>query len=293
MEIILGKKSGFCPGVTRAVRKVQKELENTKKLYCLGELIHNQEVIEELKQKGLQIVETIKEVPEGEKLVIRAHGIEKAVYEAAQKKNIKLLDLTCPKVLEIHKQAQNYANRGYHIVVIGKKEHPEIIGTISFCGNHVSVIEKQIDMIKEVNRINEGSLRNIAVLAQTTFSVAEFDFLVEKLKRNIAKNCNIEINKTICDTTKARQQEATHIARQSELVIVIGDKKSTNTKQLYQIALDICSNAMQVETIQDLYMNYVRRFEKIGILAGASTKEETVQEVVKIIKETKIEDKII
>lgn len=293
MEIILGKKPGFCPGVTNVVRKIQRELENTKKLYCVGEIMQDQTVIQDLKQKGLQITDTMEKVPKGEKAIICAHGITKQEYEIAKNKELTLLDLTCPQVIQIHKQAQNYANNGYYILVLGEKEHKEVIGTTSFCGKHVGNIATQNDVMQEVEKINKGTIRNVAILSQTTFSILKFDLYVERIKRSIAKSCNMEINKTICDTTRAKQQEASQIARQSELVIVLGDKKSANTQQLYEIALEICSNAMQVETIQDLYMNYVRRFEKIGILTEASAKEEMIQEVVKKIKETKIEDKVI
>ena len=141
MKIIIGKTAGFCFGVKNAVTKTEKELIKNKNIYCLGELVHNNQVTEELIKNGAKFIENIEEAKE--KVVIRAHGIEKNIYKKAAELGLDLIDLTCPKVLYIHKVAEEYADNGYYIFVIGKAEHPEVIGTVSFCGNSYYIIEKK------------------------------------------------------------------------------------------------------------------------------------------------------
>lgn len=287
MEVILGKMAGFCPGVTNTVVKTEKYLDETQKtVYCLGQLIHNEQVIKRLEQKGLKIVENINEVPDNIELIIRAHGTTKQVYEIAEKRNIKLIDLTCPKVLKIHKQAEEYAKKGYYIFLIADKEHPEIIGTHSFCGDNVSIIQEREDVEEAINKFVETNIKNLTIIAQTTFSMEKFDRIVEKIKRDIPKQINIEVNKTICDATRTRQLETKDIARKVDLMVIIGGKKSSNTNKLYEISLQECNNAMLVQTKEDLYLNYAQRFRKIGIMAGASTPKYLIQEIAEILKNT-------
>lgn len=290
MEVVLGKRAGFCPGVKNTVIKTEKILEQVKEIYCLGQLVHNKQVTEKLKQKGLKIVDDISVVPNNSYLIIRAHGIPKETYKKIKEKNIKALDLTCPKVLQIHKQVENYAKLGYYIILTGEKEHPEVIGTYSFGVPNISVVENLEDIKLAVECINKKDIRNIAVVSQTTFSMEKFEQYTSNLKKMIKKDSNLEINKTICDATKLRQMETTEIARQVELMVIIGGKNSSNTKKLYEISLRECNNAVLVETIDDLYMNYVKRFKKIGIMAGASTPKYVIDEIVQIIENTKTEN---
>lgn len=287
MEVILGKLAGFCPGVTNTVVKAEKYLdENEKTLYCLGQLIHNEQVVKRLERKGLKIVEDIDEVPDNIELVIRAHGTTKEIYETAEKRNIKLIDLTCPKVLKIHKQVEKYAENGYYIFLIAEKNHPETIGTHSFCGKNVSVIEEREDVEEAISKFVKTDIKNLTIVAQTTFSMEKFDKLVEKIKREVPKQINIEINKTICDATRTRQLETKDIAKQVDLMIIIGGKKSSNTNKLYEIAVQECNNAMLVQTKEDLYLNYIQRFKKVGVMAGASTPRYLIQEIAEILRNT-------
>lgn len=289
MEVILGKMAGFCPGVTNAVVKTQKHLDNIKKkqpVYCLGELIHNAQVLENLSKKGLKVVQNIEDAPNNIDLIIRAHGIPKETYEIAQSKNIKIIDLTCPKVLNIHKQAQEYKDKGYYIFLISEKNHPETIGTYSFCGENSSIIQTKEEVKDAVKKFKETKIPNIAIISQTTFSMSKFDEIVELIKSTIPKETNIEVNKTICDATRLRQKETKEIASKVELMIIIGGKNSSNTNKLYEISLQQCGNAMLIQTKQDLYINYIQRFKRVGIMAGASTPKEIIDEVVEILKNT-------
>lgn len=292
MEVILGKRAGFCPGVKNAVIKTEKYVEQVKEIYCLGQLIHNKQVTEKLKQKGLRIVDDISDVPNDVYLIIRAHGIPKETYKKIKEKNIKLIDLTCPKVLQIHKQVENYAENGYYIILIGENEHPEVIGTYSFGKSNISIIENPEDIKTTIEDINKKDIRNIAVVSQTTFSMDKFEQYVSNIKKMINKDSNLEVNKTICDATRLRQIETSQIAKQVELMIIIGGKNSSNTKKLYEISLKECNNAMLVETIDDLYLNYIKRFKKVGVMAGASTPKDIIDEIVEILEKTETENYI-
>lgn len=285
MEIVLGTMAGFCPGVENAVKKAQEQIEKSKKVCCLGELVHNKPVMEKLKKQGLQEVASIQEVEKDTKVICRAHGVPKEVYEYAQENQIELIDLTCPKVLRVHKIAQEYAQKGYYIILMGQAQHPENIGTISFCKEHASILEKKEEIDEIIQKIKKSQKKKLAILSQTTFSVEKFEQYVSIIKEKIDFNIEIEIRNTICDTTRLRQEEVKEMAKQVELMIVIGGKNSSNTTKLYEIAVRGCNNAMHVETKEDLYMNYVRRFEKIGVTAGASTSQESIEEIIKILKQ--------
>ncbi len=289
MEVILGKKAGFCPGVRNTVIKAKSNLAIKKKIYCLGQLVHNPLVVEKLEKRGMKIVDDIHDVPNGSSLIIRAHGIPKDIYVEITKKNIDLIDLTCPKVLEIHKRVEDYAKRDYYILLIAEKNHQETIGTYSFAGENASIIENLEDINIAVEKITKKNIRNITVFAQTTFSMEKFDQYTKIIKSKIPKDSNIEINKTICDSTKLRQIETSEIAKQVELMIILGIKKSSNTNKLYDIAVKECRNAMIVENMKDLYLNYIRRFKKVGVMAGASTPQDMIDDVLDILKNTETE----
>lgn len=292
MEVIFGKKAGFCQGVRNTVIKTKNNLEKKKRIYCLGQLVHNPEVVKKLEQKGLKIVQNIQDVPDGEEIIIRAHGTSKKIYEEIESRDIKLIDLTCPKVLSIHKKIEEYKNLGYYIIYVGEKTHPETVGSISFAGENSIIVQDLEDVNVAIEDIIKKDIRNITIFSQTTFSMEKFDGLVKIIKMKIPKESNLEINKTICDATKLRQIETKEIAKQVELMIIIGGKKSSNTNKLYDIALKECSNVMFVETLEDLYINYIRRFKKVGVMAGASTPNDMIEKIVDILKNTETEDYI-
>jgi 4-hydroxy-3-methylbut-2-enyl diphosphate reductase len=278
MEIILGETAGFCFGVENAVKKTEDELKNKGKAYCLGEVVHNKQLVENLKNKGLVIVDE-KDLSNyaNKKLIIRAHGIPHGVYKKAKNLNIELLDLTCPKVLKIHKIAEEYANKGYYIFLVGKPDHPEIIGTSSYCGNYFSIIEKMEDVESSIDKVEKN--RPILVIAQTTFDLGLFNEIVETVKNKID---NVEVINTICNATKIRQEETLNLSKQVDLMIIVGGKKSSNTNKLYEIARKTCESLL-VETKEDLDKDFVKRFNKIGIMAGASTPKKSIDEVVEIL----------
>jgi len=283
MELIVGKMAGFCAGVKNAVDKTEKELETEKKLFCLGELTHNSVVMNKLISNGLEIIDNIEEG--SQKVVIRAHGVKKQVYEKANEMGIKLIDLTCPKVLKIHEEAEKYSKNNYYIFLIAESTHPETIGTYSFCGANSFIIEKEEDIPNAIECFEKSNLKDILVISQTTFSVERFENIVNKLEQSIDKDkINLVINKTICNATSLRQKEAEDISKQVDLMIVIGGKNSSNTKKLYEIAVKNSKKAILIESKEELLNQSFNEYAKIGVTAGASTPKESIEDVINFIK---------
>ena len=282
MEVILGKTSGFCFGVKNSVDGAKKELKNSSNVYCLGEIVHNEEVIKDLEKKGLNIINDIKDA--NGKVIIRAHGATKEVYEIAQIKNIELLDFTCPFVTKIHETVINYSRKNYFIFLLGIKSHPETIGTISFCGANSYLIENLDDIQNAINSFENSGLKDLLIISQTTFSVSLFETIVDKVKSQIDLSVNCEVKNTICNTTSIRQKEAEEISKKVDLMIVIGGKHSSNTKKLYEVTSRNCKNALLVQTKADLNYEYLQTFSKIGIIAGASTPQNIIDDIVAFCK---------
>ena len=282
MEIIVGKTAGFCFGVSNAVNKTEELLKTKKNIFCLGELVHNKQVTDDLISKGLTIINNIEEAKQN--VIIRAHGVTKETYDKAKELNLEVLDLTCPKVLKIHNIVEEYSNKGYYIFLIGQKEHPEVIGTISYCGKNADIIEKKEEIKEKLKKFYTSNINKLLVLAQTTFSVEKFNNIVTELKEQINnKNIEIEVKKTICDATRLRQEEASKIAKLVDIMIIIGGKNSSNTNKLYQISKQYCKNSILIETKDELDKEYVRKFQKVGIIAGASTSQKSIDSVVEML----------
>lgn len=283
MEVILGKYAGFCYGVKRAVEGANNELKKAReKIYCLGEIVHNKQVINELKKKGLIFIEDIKDA-KGE-TVIRAHGVKKEIYEIAKKYKIKLKDYTCPNVLKIHKIAEEYAKKGYYIFLIGSKEHPENIGTLSFCGDNVSVIETEEDVKTVLENLRKSKIDKLLVILQTTYSVERFNKIEKLIKNNLPEGVELVIKNTICKATELRQKETEEIARKVDYMIIIGGKNSSNTKKLFEIGKSNCEKCVCVETANELDIELIKKCDKVGIMAGASTPYQLIEEVVNLLK---------
>lgn len=275
MEIKLAKNIGFCNGVTKSVDETKRLLSTSNNIYALGELVHNDLVINELKEKGLEI---INELPEKEcDVIIRAHGVSKEIYEEADKRKINLIDLTCPKVLAIHKLAEKL-KKEYFIILIGKKSHPEVIGTISYCGDNSIIIEdeKDIDNLKIKND-------KIAIISQTTYSLEKFEKICNLIKEKY-NNKKIKIYNTICNATKDRQEEIKMLAKEVDAILIIGDKKSSNTNKLYELSKEINHNTFFTQNENDLDISILNKFNTIGIATGASTPKEFTENIINKIK---------
>ena len=281
MEIIVGKTAGFCFGVANAVNKSKEALKNQVNLFCLGELVHNKKVTKELEEEGLKFIDNIEEAKQN--VIIRAHGEPNATYLKAKELGLNLIDLTCPKVIKIHDLANEYAKLGYYIFLIGQKDHPETIGTISYCGEHADIIEKEEDIESVLKDFIDAKINDLLIISQTTFRMEKFEKICNSIKLNLDDKYNLEIKNTICNATKLRQEETEKIAKDVDLMIIIGGRHSSNTNKLYDIASNKCNNSILIENKEELDINNLKEFDKIGIMAGASTPQESINEVVDLL----------
>lgn len=268
MEIIVSKSSGFCYGVKRAVEGAYQN-DNS---YCLGNLVHNENVINTLKEHNIKIIDNIDNIKDTN-VIVRAHGVSKEIYEKAKLNNINLIDYTCPKVLNIHNIVEKYSNDNYDVILCGDINHPENIGTISYCKKCI-VINK----VEDINNIDLDKLNKVLLISQTTFSVNEFNKIKNKLKE-LLKN-KLIIKNTICPSTNIRQKETSELATKVDLMIVIGGKESSNTKKLYDIASKYTKTLLITSYLElkDIKAN------KIGVVAGASTSSKDIIDVVNYLQ---------
>lgn len=277
MEIKLAKTAGFCFGVKRAVETVYEEIKkNTdKKVYTYGPIIHNEEVIKELAAMGVEVIrseEELKKVTDGI-VIIRSHGLPKRVYRKMEESGISYVDATCPFVKKIHTIVSRESAAGAHIVVIGNRTHPEVEGIRGWAGDRVTIIQTREEA--EDFRVEEPAGR-VCVVAQTTFNYKKFQELVEIIEK---KGYDILVLNTICSATRKRQEEAGRIAKSVEAMIVIGDKRSSNTQKLFEICNKECLNTYYIQTLDDLDLNQLGSVETVGITAGASTPKNIIEEV--------------
>jgi 4-hydroxy-3-methylbut-2-enyl diphosphate reductase len=283
MEIIVGKTSGFCHGVKNAVDKATEEInQSDEKVYCLGELVHNKHVTNNLQQKGLKFIENMEEAKG--KTIIRAHGVTKETYQKAQKLKIELKDLTCPKVLKIHDIAEEYSKNGYYIFLVGIANHPETIGTFSFCGNNSSIIENISDLEQVVTKFEETNIKKALLITQTTFNLRKFEEISERLKKML-ENVELKVINTICLSTELRQKETEELSQNVDLMLIIGGRNSSNTNKLYDISSKYCKNVIFAESLEDINIESIKQFEKIGVMAGASTPRQSIDSIVNFIKQ--------
>lgn len=284
VNVIVGKNAGFCYGVKNAVESAKKDLKNsTGKLYFLGDIVHNKQVIDELKSQGAVFIDDINEA--NATTVIRAHGIPKEIYQLANEKGILLKDYTCPNVLKIHKIAEEYANKGYYILLFGEKKHPENIGTISYCGEKFFVIEDEEQLYNVIDVLNKWNVKDVVVISQTTFSLELFQEFQKILGEELNKNINLAVENTICYATQIRQQETEKLSHEVDCMIIIGGRNSSNTKKLFEIAEDYCKSAICIETKEEIKNIDFSFFHTIGIMAGASTPRSSIDEVRKLIED--------
>lgn len=281
MELLIGKTAGFCFGVERAVEGATSELKKEKEIFCLGEIVHNKEVIKDLKKQGLKFISDLNDGKN--KVIIRAHGVEKNIYEKAKEKGIELIDLTCPKVLKIHKIVQEYAQKGFYIFLIGKKEHPETVGTVSYCGENVYIIEDSETVDDAIENFNNKKSDKVLVICQTTFSLSEYQKIIKSIVSKIDNHIEVEIKNTICSATKLRQEETTELASKVDAMIIIGGKNSSNTNKLYEISKKFTETFI-VENKKEINFQQMKKYKKIGIMAGASTPKKSIEEIVEILQ---------
>ena len=275
MKVIKAKTAGFCFGVKRAVDTVYEQVDTCNgPIYTYGPIIHNEEVVKDLENKGVVVLRTEEDLDnifEGT-VIIRSHGVEKRIYDKLETKGIRIVDATCPFVKKIHNIVQKESAAGKYILIIGNPDHPEVIGIRGWAGEHAEVIQNADD----IEKIDFSKKEKICVVSQTTFNYNKFKDLVEIIKK---KSYDIIVLNTICNATKERQTEAESIAESVDAMIVIGDKHSSNTQKLFEICHKACNNTYYIQTLGDLDLNQLGSVETVGITAGASTPNNIIEEV--------------
>ncbi len=270
MRVIIGKNNGFCFGVKRAIENAFS-LQGEKR-FVLGEIIHNEDVNDKLKTTGVEVVQSAQDdkIKSGDTVLIRTHGEPKETYDLLNAKKVNVVDCTCPYVKEIHSIVEKRHKDGYTIAIIGNKNHPEIIGINGWCDNSAFICENEQDL-------EAISADKLCIVVQTTFSEEKFDRIIKNFSRNKVKT--VDIFKTICYTTTKRQKEADIISRRCDAVLVLGGRNSNNTNKLFEICRLNCDNTYRIISPKDFDYDKIKKFNKVGIVMGASTPDEQYQEV--------------
>ena len=274
MDVVVAKSAGFCFGVKRAVDKVYEQIETGKTIYTYGPIIHNEEVVKDLEKKGVRVIETkeeLEQLTEGT-VVIRSHGVSKDIYDILEQKGLECIDATCPFVKRIHRIVEKESLDGKEIIVVGNPSHPEVQGIVGWCQGPVIVLETPDEALEYTPK--EG--KNLCIVAQTTYNYKKFQYIVEIFEK---KGYNDSVVNTICNATEERQTQARAIAKEADVMIVIGGKHSSNTRKLYEICSRECANTYFIQTLDDLHLELPKAVRLVGITAGASTPNKLIEEV--------------
>ncbi|MCM1056708.1 MAG: 4-hydroxy-3-methylbut-2-enyl diphosphate reductase [Firmicutes bacterium] len=319
MEVRLDKCAGFCFGVKRAVDTVYEQLKTGKTIYTYGPIVHNEEVIRELAERGVRVladVEALEAIPTADErrsatdlhreeseeersgetrgtglhreesverhpergsgqppvVIIRAHGVPRTVYGILEEKGLECVDATCPFVKRIHGIVEKESAAGKHIVVVGNPGHPEVEGILGWCRGDATVLETA----EEAEKFVPPAGREICVVSQTTFNYNKFYYIVEIFEK---KGYNVSVVNTVCSATEERQRSARDLAREADVMIVIGGRHSSNTKKLYDICCEECADTYFIQTLDDLHLELPKSVGLVGITAGASTPNKLIEEV--------------
>ena len=275
MDVTVAKTAGFCFGVKRAVEKVYKQIEKGKTpIYTFGPIIHNEEVVRDLEERGVKVLETAEELRQltDGVVVIRSHGVGKDIYDILEKNGIEIIDATCPFVKKIHRIVSEQNENGRRVIIVGNGKHPEVEG-IKGWGNDDTLV---IETAEEFEKLQISDGEKLCIVAQTTFNYNKFQDLVEKISKT---RYDILVLNTICNATQERQVEARQIASQVDVMIVIGGRNSSNTQKLYEICRRECKETYYIQTLKDFKPEKAGSVRSVGITAGASTPNQIIEEV--------------
>ena len=279
MKIIRAKHSGFCFGVKRAIQKTLESIENNENnsgnIFTCGQLIHNASVTDELARKGVNIIPSPDEAGINDTIIVRSHGEPKAFYKAAEKNGVKIVDATCPFVSKIHQLVSDAHNQGKNIIIVGDKNHPEVIGINGWCDDTACIFNSS----KDAETFNKDSA---FLVSQTTLKKETLEEVIAALTK---EGVILEVQNTICNATHQRQKSAADLAEKVDAMIVIGGRNSSNTQKLYEICKKKQNNCFFIEDIGDLPLKELEKYNTIGITAGASTPERVIKEVISTMSE--------
>ena len=277
MNVELAKTAGFCFGVKRAVDTVYQQIEQYRgeKIFTYGPIIHNEEVIKDLRSHGVEVLNDEEELKtaDADVVVIRSHGVAKYIYDILEERGITCVDATCPFVKKIHKIVAEKSAEGSYIVIVGNGEHPEVQGIRGWAGEQVTVVQTPEDA--ERFELPDKD-QKVCIVAQTTFNYNKFQELVEIFEK---KGYDISVVNTICNATEERQTEAKEIAAKVDAMIIIGGRHSSNTRKLYEICSRECADTYFIQTLDDLHLDLPKSVRLVGITAGASTPNKIIEEV--------------
>ena len=303
-SIKVAKNSGFCFGVKKAIEVAEEVAENNngQPTYVLGQLVHNERVIDDLKSRGIVFVDDINNIPQNAVTVLRAHGEPGTTYQILEQKEItknkNLNDATCPLVTLVHNVAIKLKNAGYEVIIFGKHDHPESIGTsYHLNGKDTFIVENAEDSDLVIDYIKNNNYGKYAIISQTTMSVYGYKKLIEDINSKLSngKFEDIPLNlrdltkkygyvDTICNPTKQRQTGTEELAKESDIMVVIGGLNSSNSKELYAKCKEIGVESYFIQSSEQLKSEWFKGKEKIGVTAGASTPDYLIDEVVEKIK---------
>lgn len=280
MEVTVAKTAGFCFGVKRAVEKVYQKAEEAEgTVYTFGPIIHNDQVVNDLEEKGVRVIrneEELDQISEGT-VIIRSHGVSRQVQEKIIGNGLDCVDATCPFVKKIHRIVEEEGQKGHTVIIAGDANHPEVEGICGWATGPVFVVSNQ----EELEQLPISEETKVTFVAQTTFNFKKFQELVEILNKKFYYN---NVINTVCNATEERQAEARRIAASSDVMLVIGGKHSSNTQKLYEICKESCDNTYFIETLVDLDSKPFQSFCHVGITAGASTPNKIIEEVQKNVR---------
>ncbi len=280
IEIIIAPHAGFCFGVKRAINLTEKSSKSAnKKVYTLGPLIHNPQEVHRLEQLGIYTTDSEDKLEEGDTVIIRSHGIPPVKEKTLHEMGLNVVDATCPYVKAVHEAVTKLVKEGYFVVVLGEKDHPEVIGTMGYiqeAGGKGTVIETKEDLKKVLG------IDKLGIVAQTTQNEQFFKEVVGELA---LWSKELKVINTICNATSERQEDVYELAPKVDVMIVVGGKNSGNTRRLYEISKSLNPKSYHVETEEELQKDWFENAQRIGITAGASTPDWIIEKVRSKIKE--------
>ncbi|MGA9040693.1 MAG: 4-hydroxy-3-methylbut-2-enyl diphosphate reductase [Terriglobales bacterium] len=280
--LLLLKPRGFCAGVVRAIDIVRIALEAFgPPIYVRKEIVHNRFVVEELQGKGAIFVDSVEEVPNGERVIYSAHGVSPEVREASEQRGLRVIDATCPLVTKVHVEAVKFAREGYSLVLIGHRDHDEVIGTLG----EAPMVTQVVGSPAEVESLTVPDPNRVAYLTQTTLSLDETKDIIAALKRKFP-NMTGPHAQDICYATENRQVAVKQVASDADLLLVVGSDNSSNSNRLVEVARNLGTSSHLIDSYRDIQPKWLEGVKTIALTAGASAPECLVEEVVKFLGET-------
>jgi 4-hydroxy-3-methylbut-2-enyl diphosphate reductase len=279
--LLLLKPRGFCAGVVRAIDIVRIALETFgAPIYVRKEIVHNRYVVDELSAKGAIFVDSVEEVPAGERVIYSAHGVAPEVREASKLRELRVIDATCPLVTKVHVEAVKFARERYSLILIGHRDHDEVIGTLG----EAPTVTQVVDSPEEVENLEVPDPEHVAYLTQTTLSLDETKHVIEALRRKFPSIRGPHAQ-DICYATENRQTAVKEVAAECDLLLVVGSDNSSNSNRLVEVACNLGAKSYLIETFRSIQPEWLKGVRTVGLTAGASAPEILVQEAVTYLQE--------